>query len=146
MTYDGTTQFHRRNICDNPARNNILNSARGQPFDRYQNQFVSRNDDNYHRNRSNGTPLRGTWQNIGTNPRSLSGPRGDPQPSRQCQPSRSRAPYISVFRQSNSQKSGSFVPYEQRFPRTNDQSGSHAVRFTITEDSINVLSNLCPLN
>ena len=39
-----------------------------------------------------------------------------------------------------------FVPYEQRFPRTNDQSGSHAVRFTKREDSINVLSDLCPLN
>ena len=28
----------------------------------------------------------------------------------------------------------------------NDQTGSHTVRFTTTEDSINVLSDLCPLN
>ena len=56
------------------------------------------------------------------------------------------APDNSVFRRSNSQDSSGFVPYEQRFPRTNDQSGSHTVRFTTTDDSINALSDLCPLN
>ena len=145
-TYDGATQFHPRSNWDNPARNNTFNSCRGRPFNRYQNQFVCRNDDNYHRNRPNGTPSRGTWQNIGTNPSSPSDPRRDSQPSRQYQPSRSSTPDNSVFRRSNSQESGAFVPYEQRFSRTNVQSGSHAVRFTTTEDSINALSDLCPLN
>ena len=145
-TYDGATHFHPRNNWGNPPRNNTFNSGRGRPFNRYQNQFGSRNDDNHYRNGSTGGPSRGSWQNIGNNPRSPSGPRRDPQLNRQYQPSRSSTPDNSVFRRSNSQESNGFVPYEQRFPRNNDQSGSHAVRFTTTDDSINVLSDLCPLN
>ena len=145
-TYDGATQFHPRSNWGNPTKNNTFISGRGPPFNRHQNQFISRNDDNDYRNGSTGAPSRGTWQNIGSNPRSSSGPRRDPQPNRQYQPSRSVTPNNSVFRRSNSQKSGGFVLYEQRFPRTNDQSGSHAVRFTTTDDSINALSDLCPLN
>ena len=145
-TYDGATQLHPRSSWGNPPRNNTFNSGRGRPFNRYQNQFGKQNDDKDYRNGSTGAPSRGDWQNIGNNPRSPSGPRRDPQQNRQYQPSRSSTPDYSVFRQSNSQESGSFVPYEQRFPRTNDQSGSHAVRFTTTDDSINALSDLCPLN
>ena len=115
-TSDGAT----RSNWGNPTRNNTFNSGRGRPFNRYQNQFVSRSDDNDYRNGPTGAPSRGTWQNIGTNPRSPSGPRRDPQQNRQYQPSRSRTPDNSVFRRSNSQESGGFVPYEQRFPRTND--------------------------
>ena len=145
-TYDGATQFHPRSNWVNPTRNNTFNSGRGRPFNRYQNQFVSRIDDNDYKNGSTGAPSRRAWQKIGSNPRSPSGPRRDPQPRRQYQSSRSSTPDNSVFRRSNSQESGGSVPYEQRFLRTNDQSGSHAVRFTTTEDSINVLSDLCPLN
>ena len=145
-TYDGATQFHPRSNWGNPARNNTLNSGCGRSFNQYQNQFVGRNDDNDYRNGSTGSPSRGTWQNIGSNSRSPSGPRREPQLSRQYQPSRSSTPDNPVFRRYNSQESGGFVPYEQRFPRTNDQSNSHSVRFTTPEDSINVLSDLCPLN
>ena len=145
-TYDGAPQFHPRSNWGNPPRYNTFNSGRGRPFNRYQNQFVSRHDDNDYGNGSTGGPSRGTWQNIGSNPRSPSGPRRDPQQNRQYQPSRSSTPDNSVFRRPNSQESSGFVPYEQRIPRTNDQSGSHAVRFTTTDDSINALSDLCPLN
>ena len=126
-TYDGATQFHPRSNWGNPTKNNTFNSGRGRPFNRYQNQFVSRNDDKGYRNGSTGAPSRGTSQNIGSNPPSPSAPRQDPQPSRQYQPSPSSTPHNSVFRRSNSHESGGFVPYEQRFPRTNDQSSSHAV-------------------
>ena len=145
-TYDGATQFHPRSNWGKPTRNNTFSSGRGRPFNRYQNQLISRNDENDYRNGSTGAPWRGTWQNIGSNPRSPSGPRQDPQPNRQYQPSRSSTPENSVFRRSKSQESGGFVPYEQRLPRTNDQSSSHAVRFTTTDDSINALSDLCPLS
>ena len=146
LTYDGATQFHPRNNWGNPPRYNTFNSGPGRPFNRYQNQFVSRNDDNDYRNGFTGALSRKNWQNIGSNPRSPSGPRRDPQPSRQYPLSRSSTLDNSVFRRSNSGESGGFVPYEQRFPRNNDQTGSHTVRFTTTEDSINVLSDLCPLN
>ena len=146
LTYDGATQIRTRSNWGNPARNNTFNTGRGRPFNRYQNQFVTRKDDNDYRNGSTGAPSRRTWQNFGSNPRSPSGPRQDPQPNRQYQPSRSSTPDNSVFRRSNGQEFGGFVPYEQRFPRTNDQSSSHAVRFTTTDDSINALADLCPLN
>ena len=145
-TYDGATQFHPRSNWGISPRNNTFNSGRGRPSNRYQNQFVRLNDDNYYRKGNTGAPSRGSWQNIGSNPRSPSGLRRDPQQNRQYQPSRSSTPDNSVIRRSNSQESGGFVPYEHRFPRTNDQSGSHAVRFTTTDDSINALSDLCPLN
>ena len=145
-TYDGTTQFTPGSNWGNPIRNNTFNSGRRRTFNRYETQFVSRNDDNDYRNGSTGAPSRGPWQNIGSSPHSFSGPRRDPQPNRQYQPSRSSTPDFLVFRRYNSQESGGFVPYEQRFPRTNNQSGSHAVRYTTTDDSINVLSDLCPLN
>ena len=146
LTYDGATQFRPRSIWGNPTENNTFNSGRGQPFNRYQNQFIIRNDDNDYKNGSTRAPSRRTWQNIGTNPRSPSSPRRDPQPSRQYQPSRSSTPDSSVFQRSNSQESSGFVPYVQRFLRTIDQPSSHAVRFTTTDDSINALSDLCPLN
>ena len=77
-TYDGATQFHPRSIWGNPTRNNTFSSGSGRPFNRYQNQFTRRNDDNDYGTGNNGAPSRVTWQNIGTNPRSPSGPRRDP--------------------------------------------------------------------
>ena len=59
-TCDGATKFRRRSNWDNTARNNTFNSDRGRSFDRYQNQFVSRRDANYHRNCSTAIPSRGT--------------------------------------------------------------------------------------
>ena len=60
-TYDGATQFHPRSNWGNPPRNNTFNSGRGRPFNRYQNQFVNRNDDNDYRNGSTGAPSTGNW-------------------------------------------------------------------------------------
>ena len=39
-----------------------------------------------------------------------------------------------------------FTPYEQKFPQNNNQTSSNVVRFTTTDDTINELSDLCPLN
>ena len=141
---DEQQSTYPRNTWVNHARNNSFSSGRGRSFNRFQNQFAKRNDDNYHRNGSTGIAMTGSWQNIETNPRSPSGPRRDPQPSRQYQPSRSSTPDNSELRQSNSHESSGFVPYEQRFPQTNDQPSSHAVRFTTTDDSINQSSDFWP--
>ena len=83
-TYEEATQFFPRNVWGNPARNNSFNSGRGRSFDQHRKQFANRNEDKYQRNGSTGTSSRGTRQNIGTNPRSASGPRRDPRPSRHC--------------------------------------------------------------
>ena len=45
-TYDGATQFHPGSNWGNPTKNNTFNFGRGRPFNRYQNQFASRDDDN----------------------------------------------------------------------------------------------------
>ena len=129
-----------------PPEKNSFRFGRGWPFDWFQNQFANRNDDIYHRNGPTGTPMRETWQNMGTNPRSRSGLRQDPQPSQQHQPARSSTPNNSVFRRCNSQESSRFVPCEKQFPQTNDQHSSHAVRLTKTDDSNIELSDLCLLN
>ena len=108
--YDGATQFHPRSNWGNPTRNNTFNYGRGRQFNRYQNQFIRRNDDSDYGTDNTGAPSRGNWQNIGTNPRSPSGLRRDPPQNRQYQPSRSSTPDNLVFRRSNSQESGGFVP------------------------------------
>ena len=56
---------------------------------------------------------------LGAILRSLSGPRRDQKPSQQYEPLWTSTPDNLVFQRSNSQESGCFVPYEQRFPRTN---------------------------
>ena len=40
----------------------------------------------------------------------------------------------------------SFTPYEQKFPQNNNQTASNVVRFTTTDNTINEISDLCPLN
>ena len=40
----------------------------------------------------------------------------------------------------------SFAPYEQKFPHNKNQISSYVVRFITTDDIINELSDLCPLN
>ena len=40
----------------------------------------------------------------------------------------------------------SFTPFEQKFPQNNNQASSNVVRFTTTDDFINDLWDLCPLN
>ena len=39
-----------------------------------------------------------------------------------------------------------FTPYEQKVPQDNHQRSSNVVRFTTTDDTINELSDLCPLH
>ena len=64
-TYDGATQFHPRSNSGNPTRNDTFNSGRGRPFNRYQNQFVRRNDDNDYRNGNTGVPSREPGRTLG---------------------------------------------------------------------------------
>ena len=51
----------------------------------------------------------------------------------------------SAFRRSDNRPATDFASYEQKFPH-NNQTSSNVVRFTTTDDTINELSDLCPLN
>ena len=53
-------------------------------------------------------------------------------------------PNKSAFRRSDNQPTTSFTPFEQKM--NNNQTSSNVVRFTTTDDTINELSDLCPLN
>ena len=50
-----------------------------------------------------------------------------------------------AFRRSDNRPTANFTPYEQKYPQ-NNQTSSNVVRFTTTDDTINELSDLCPLN
>ena len=55
-------------------------------------------------------------------------------------------PHNFAFRRSDNRPTANFTPYEQKFPQNNNQTLSNVVRSTTTDDTINDLSDLCPLN
>ena len=114
-------------------------------YDQRQNQPFNRNDGNRFRNGSFNNS-NGKWRNNGNFSRSPSTQsRNYPQNSLNCQ-SRSDWPNNSAFRRSDNRPTTSLTPYEQKFAQNNNQTASNVVRFTITDDTSNELSDLCPLN
>ena len=59
---------------------------------------------------------------------------------------RSNSPDHSVFNRSGSEDPSRNLPYEKKFPTSNDGHQPNVVRFTTTDDSIYELSGLCPSN
>ena len=59
---------------------------------------------------------------------------------------RSDQPNISAFRRSDNRPTTGFTPHEQKFQQNNNQTSSNVVHFTTTDETINELSDLCPLN
>ena len=51
-----------------------------------------------------------------------------------------------AFRRSDNRPPTGFTSYEQKFPQNNNQTSSNVVRFTTTDDTINELSDFCPLS
>ena len=58
--------------------------------------------------------------------------------------SRSNSPDYSVLNRFGNQDPGKIMPYEKKFPTSNDGHQPNVVRFTTTDDSIYELSGLCP--
>ena len=52
----------------------------------------------------------------------------------------------SSFQNQRNEQNPSFTPYEQKFPQHNNQAPPNVVRFTTTDDCVNGLTDLCPLN
>ena len=59
---------------------------------------------------------------------------------------RSDHPKNSAFRRFDNRPTTGFTAYEQKFPQNNDQTSSNVVRFTTSDDTVNELSDVCPLN
>ena len=84
------------------------------------------NNDNYSRSPSTSR------QNS-----SLTDSRGQP---------RSNSPNPSVFNRFGNRDPSNNISYGKKFPTSNNGNQPNVVRFTTTEDEINELSRLCPLN
>ena len=59
---------------------------------------------------------------------------------------RSNLPNPSVFNRFANQNPSNNISYERKFPTSNNGNQPNVVRFTTTDDEINVLSGPCPLN
>ena len=121
------------------------NENHGRLFDRRSDQFPNRNDGN-RSNNGNFNSQSGTWRNNGNFSRL---PSGQERYFSQGNSSRRPHPFEprnSPFRRSDGNPAPKSSSYEQNFPQSNNQTSTNVVRFTTTDDCINVLSDLCPLN
>ena len=117
----------------------------GRSFDQSLNQSFNRNDGYRSRNGSFNNQ-NGNWRTNGNLFRSPSNPRRDFSQNNSYRQPRGNQPNNSAFRRSDNQPTTSFTPYEQKFHQNNNQTSFNVVRFTTTDDTINELSDLCPLN
>ena len=63
-----------------------------------------------------------------------------------CSQPPSNSPNPSVFNRSGNRDASNNIPYEKKFPTSNNGNEPNVVRFTTTDDEISALSGLCPLN
>ena len=124
-------------------RNNSSNDRRS--FDQRPNHSFNRNDGNRSRHESFNNQ-NGNWRNNGNFSRSPSNPRRDFSQNNSYRQPRNEQSNNLAFRRSDTRPTANFTPYEQKFPQSNNQTSSNVVRFTTTDDAINELSDLCPLN
>ena len=118
---------------------------RGRFFDRRSDQFPNRNNGN-RSNNGNFNSQRGTWRNNGNFSRSPSGQGRDFSQGNSFRRPQPIQPRNSPFRRSDGNSNTSSSSYEQKFPQNNNQISTNVVRFTTTDDCINELSELFPLN
>ena len=123
----------------------INNSKNGGSYGQRPNQSSDGNDVNRSRNGSFNNS-NGNWRNNGNFSRSPSTQRRDFLQNNSYRQPRSEQSNNFAFRRSDDRTTTSFTPYERKFPQTNYQTSSNVVRFTLIDDTINELSDLCPLN
>ena len=116
----------------------------GRSFEQRQNQSFNTNDGNRFRNGSLNNS-NGNWRPNANFSRSPSTQRRDFSQNNSYHQPRNDQPTNFAFRRSDNRPTTSFTPYEQKFPPNNNQT-SNVVRFTTTDDAINEISDLCPLN
>ena len=117
----------------------------GRSYGQRQNLSFSRSDVN----RSRSGPFNnqnGNWRNNGNFSRSPSTQSKDFSQNNSYWHPRGDQPNNSAFRRSDNRPATGFTHYEQKFSQSNNQASSNVVRFTTIDDTINELSDLCPLN
>ena len=121
------------------------NPNNGRSYDQRQNQSFNRNDGNRSRNGSFNNS-NGNWRNHGNFSRSPSTQRGDFSQNNSYRQPRTDQRNNSAFHRPGNRTTTSFTPYDQKFPQNNNQTASNVVRITTTDDTINEISDLCPLS
>ena len=86
------------------------------------------------------------WGNNSNYSRSPSTSRQNPSFTDSRGQPRSNSPNPSVFNRFGNRDPSNNISYEKKFPTSNNSNQPNVVRFTTTDDEINELSGLCPLN
>ena len=132
-----------------PNNQNSNNVRQSRPFERggYSNNNNNRYDDYKAKSqyRSDQDHPR-NWGNNNNYSRSPSTSRQDSSFTDFRRQPRSNSPNPSVFNRFGNRDPGNNIPYDKKFPTSNDGNQPNVVRFTTTDDEINGLSGLCPLN
>ena len=129
-----------RNFADG---NNQLN--KGRSYDQHPNQPFNRSDENRSRN-GIFNHQNGTWRNKRNLFRSPSTHRKDFSQNISYRQPGSDQWNNFAFRRPDNQPPTGLTPYEQIFPKYNNQKSPNKVRFTTTDETNNNLLDLCPLN
>ena len=132
-----------------PSNQNPNNFRQNRPSER--RDYTDNNNDRYndYRARSPYQPNQYKSRNWGSNnnySRSPSMSRQDSSFTDSRNQPRSNSPNLSVLNRFGNQNPSNNITYEKKFPTSNNSSQPNVVRFTTTDDEINELSGLCPLN
>ena len=128
---------------------NSNNFRQNRPFE--QGDYTINNIDRYSDYRarspyqSNQDQSR-NWGNTDNYPRSPSMSRQDLSFTDSRRQPRSNSPNTSVLNRFGNRDPSSNIPYDKKFPTSNNGHQPNVVRFTTTDDETNELSGLCPLN
>ena len=131
-----------------PSNQNPNNFRQNGPFERgdYTNNNNLYND---YRAKSQYQSDRDQSKNWGSNNNNSRSPSTSCQDSSftdfRSQP-RSNSPNPSVFTRFGNRDPSNNIPYDKKFPTSNDGNQPNMVRCTTTDDEINGPSGLCPLN
>ena len=114
-------------------------------------EYTDNNNDRYNDYRARSPYLSNqdksrNWGNSNTFLRSPSMSRQDSSFTDYRNQPRSNSPNPSVFNRFGNQNPSNNISYEKKFPTSNNGNQPNVVRFTTTDDQINELSELCPLN
>ena len=139
--------FTRGNFRPNSQNPNTFRQSR--PFER--RDYPNNNNDRYndYRARSQYQLEQDQPRNWGSNnnySRSPSTSRQDSSFTDFRRQPRSSSPNPSVFNRFGNRDPSNNIPYDKKFPTSNDSNQPNIVRFKTTDDEVNGLSGLCPLD
>ena len=132
-----------------PNNQNSSNFSQNRPFER--ENYTNDNNSRYNEYRArspyqSNQDQSGNWRSNNDYSRSSSTSRQESSLTDFRNQPRSNSPSLSVFNRFRNRDPSNNIPYEKKFPTSNDGNQPNVVRFTTTDDEINGLSGLCPLN